>query len=207
MCLFYFSVFLFPFIRWTIFPIDRPFYFSAATRTRIKILNSKKCVATAKIPFRLGIWYQCVYRMNIDTVLNRHSIVIFANALRRRVAWRHRLKVDECKGQNRDFPVHGECALWCINRKCFAPWFLNENSIFETSTVLFAVSPTDFYRPLSAHAFGKQNLFLEINSITGSSILKLVPSNKESVGADTCTQVYTRAHSILCRQTHCSDFW
>lgn len=70
----------------------------------------------------LGVWYQCANRMNIDTVLNRQCAVIFANALRRRFKWRHRLNVDECWGKHIGFP-----ARWCINRKCVAPLLdLNE---------------------------------------------------------------------------------
>lgn len=78
---------------------NRPFCLYQTRIRRRKILNSKEICDSYAHSSRidLGIWYQCVYRMNIDTELNRHRIVRFANALHRRIKWRHRLNVDECK--------------------------------------------------------------------------------------------------------------
>lgn len=140
-----FPALLYSFIWWARFLTVRRFFLLLyPTRFRMIILSihrrRKMCGSRTAPASDLLFWYQCAYCMNIDTELNRHRIVQFANALHRRMVWRHRLNVDDCKGERLPIPVHRNASIGNVLHYDF----LNERSIFRTSTVLFIGSPSGF---------------------------------------------------------------
>lgn len=109
----------------------------------------------------------CVNRMNNDTVLNRHCVVILANALHLRIELSYGIgsPKDESSGAlNLTFQPKIELLRWILcNSRCIK-WdnqlFHRIPSLLEMCTALYIFFPSSIQqRHASTHAFGKHRFY------------------------------------------------